>query len=82
MKVYKIELMIVDFDDVGPEEIKHILETTRYPNRCINPTVMHIYGRELGTWSDDNPLNNRDTAAEEYRRLFSKFPLLDLWRKE
>ena len=39
MKVYKIEMMIIDFDDVGEEDIKTIIEDAHYPNHCIAPQI-------------------------------------------
>lgn len=69
MKVYKIELLIVDHDDIG-EEIKSILENARYPNHCIGPKVMNMEEREIGEWEDNNPLNQKATCRQEYNRLF------------
>lgn len=70
MKVYKIELMIIDHDEIGEEEIIEILENTRYPNRCISPDVKKIESRDIGEWSDDHPLNFCSTQDAEYKRLF------------
>lgn len=74
MKVYKIELMIIDHDEVGEENIdtlKSIIEDTRYPNYCISPEVMDIKCREIGEWRDDHPLNKRDEATEYFKKLFN-----------
>lgn len=70
MKVYKVELLIIDFDQLGPDGIKSAIENTRYPNHCISPKVKSTEERDIGEWSDDNPLNFRDTCDAEYRRLF------------
>ena len=35
MKVHKVELYVVDFDEVGTEELKNILENSRYPNKPL-----------------------------------------------
>ena len=70
MKVYKVELCIVDFDELGPDGISCVLENARYPNHCLNPGVMKIEAREIGEWDDDHPLNNRATKEAEFRRLF------------
>ena len=40
VKVHRVEVLIVDFDDLGAEEIGVVLENTRYPNRCISPSVI------------------------------------------
>ena len=70
MKVTKVELMIVDFDNVGEDEIKDVLESARYPNRCISPEVMKMTTVDIGEWSDEHPLNSVDDQQVEYERLF------------
>lgn len=71
MKVHKLEVFIIDFDEVGANEIKEILENGRYPNRCISPEVKSIESRDIGEWDDNHPLNHRDTCEAEYKRLFN-----------
>lgn len=70
MKAYKVEMIIVDFDQLGESEIAEVLEQTRYPNRCIRPEVMKITERDIGEWHDDHPLNKIDTTKQEYQRIF------------
>lgn len=70
MKAYKIELLVIDFDQLGSDEIKSILENSNYPNDCISPSAMRITEAEIGPWSDDNPLNSGKTRAAEYARIF------------
>lgn len=73
-KIYKVELLIIDHDDLGPAELKAVLEHTKYPNRCISPEVKQIETREV-EWSDDHPLNSTGLSAEEeYDRLFKSPP--------
>jgi hypothetical protein len=74
MNVYSIEIMIVDHDKVGADEITVILENTNYPNWCISPRVMKIKSKDIGEWSDDNPLNFTGTAMTEYERIFNDAP--------
>jgi hypothetical protein len=31
-KVYKVELLIIDHDGLGQDEITSVIENTRYPN--------------------------------------------------
>jgi len=71
--VYKIELFVVDHDDIGADDIKETLENTRYPNRCISPHVINIEGRDIGDWDDSNPLNYTTTQKQELARLFSQW---------
>lgn len=70
MKVHKVESYIVDFDDVGEENIKDLIENARFPNRCISLNVIKIATKDIGEWNDDHPLNMRSTAEAELKRLF------------
>jgi hypothetical protein len=72
MKVYKVELMIIDFDNLGAEGIKEELGNTRFSNDCLNPKIMRIDERDAGEWTDEHPLNKLDKFADEYNRLFSE----------
>jgi hypothetical protein len=73
MKVYKIELMVIDFDEVG-EDIPVCIEEARYPNHCITPKVVSINSREIGEWHDDHPLNKKDLWRAHLDHLFSEKP--------
>jgi hypothetical protein len=75
MKAHKVTLVIIDFDDIGAEEIKVVIENVHYPNRCIAPDVVSIETVDVGEWNDDHPLNNRNTAPAEWKRLFLSYPL-------
>ena len=70
MKVYKVILSIIDHDELGSEEIKGVLEDTKYPNWCIAPRVHDIKGVDIGEWNDDHPLNHIATEKTEFERLF------------
>lgn len=70
MKAYRVELLIVDSDNLGDEDIKEVIEETRYPNRCISPEVMSIEGKDIGEWHDEHPLNQLSTSKEYYTQLF------------
>jgi hypothetical protein len=74
MKVYKVEIMIIDHDDLGDKEIKDVIENTRYPNHCINPYVIKTESRDIGEWTDDHPLNMTYKWEKEYHRIFSLSP--------
>ena len=71
MKAHKIEILIIDFDEMGADEIKSTIENTSYPNRCMYPDVMNIETVDLGEWNDEHPLNLKDTFEQEYQRLFN-----------
>ena len=60
MKVYKVELMIIDFDELGADGIISEIENAHYSNHCILPHVMDVYEKDIGKWRDDHPLNMID----------------------
>ena len=72
MKAYELTVKIIDLDEIGEDEIKSVLENTRYANRCISPEVLSIRSADIGKWDDDHPLNQRATAEAEWARLFPK----------
>jgi len=72
MKAYKVELLIIDFDQIGEEEIRYQIEDTKYSNHCISPKVKNIEERDIGEWRDDHPLNSLILEDEEYNRLWKK----------
>jgi hypothetical protein len=70
MKVYKVNVLVTDHDEIGENELKSVLENTMYPNHCISPDVMSIESRDIGEWSDDHPLNLKDKRKDEFNHLF------------
>ena len=72
MQAISIELLILDTDGLGINEIISVLENTRYPNRCISPTVISATQVDIGEWEDTNPLNYSNTVRSEYYRLFGE----------
>lgn len=71
MKAYKLEILIIDFDDLGQESVLEEFGNVRYANDCISPIVKSIRQADIGEWTDDHPLNKRASCDEEYRRLFN-----------
>ena len=71
MKVYKLEILVIDHDGIGHDEVRSVLENQRYPNHCIYPEVKSIDIREI-EWRDDHPLNRTATADAAYRELFAE----------
>lgn len=57
MKAYIAAILIIDHNEVG-DNIKDIIENTRYPNCCINPHVIELVKAEIGEWNDNHPLND------------------------
>ena len=72
MRVMRLEVIVVDTDNIGEKAIREAIEHSKYPNWCITARVRGIETRDIGEWNDDHPLNRRDTAEEELNRLFGK----------
>lgn len=72
MQVMKLEVVVIDFDQIGADGIRDAIECARYPNHCISPTVKAVEVRDIGEWRDDHPLNKSATADAELRRLFGE----------
>ncbi|MDP3937323.1 MAG: hypothetical protein Q8R92_04210 [Deltaproteobacteria bacterium] len=62
MKAYLLRVLVIDHNEVGAG-IRLVIEATRYPNRCIAPTVLDVTEHQIGEWSDDHPLNYAATDA-------------------
>ena len=71
MKVFKLEVLIIDADINSIEEAESIIDTTRYPNHT-NVRAISCREADIGEWEDSNLLNNSDTITGEIERLFPK----------
>lgn len=67
-RVHRITVIVVDHGDLGFECAAEI-ENARYPNDCVNPTVIAVETREV-EWSDDHPLNVTARTREAAAALF------------
>ena len=72
MKAYKVELLIIDFDDCGADEIEGIIENANYPNDFISPNILSIKEAEIGEWYDDHPLNKAEGFEESIKKYFKE----------
>lgn len=70
MKAYKVELLIVDHDELGPDEIVVTLENTKYPNWCIDPIVLTTEEADIGDWEDTHPLNYSTGLRSNTEKFF------------
>ncbi len=59
MKAYKIVVLFLDHDDIGPDEAAQLIENARLPNHIIPGTVMSVEMCDIGEWDDEHPLNTR-----------------------
>ena len=74
MKAYKITILVLDHDEIGRDGIVNAVERTKYPNRCIAPSVQDIEEAEIGEWHDDHAMNHHSTRRGEYQRIFAPAP--------
>lgn len=72
MKAYKIEILVIDFDELGESQIKTELENVNFPNDCVSLNIKSITEKDIGEWTDEHPLNKRATCDAEYQRLFTQ----------
>ena len=63
--IYKVELLVVDTEEMGEEQIRCEFENMRF----INAEVKKIESRKV-EWTDEHPLNKSETCEEAYRKLF------------
>jgi hypothetical protein len=70
MKVYKLEVMVIDEFVKTVEDAKSLFDI-RFPN-WANVEVVTCREADIGEWSDENPLNYMDKTEEEMNRLFPK----------
>lgn len=66
MKAYKVEVLVLDFENYGEEQIAHFINDIDGAS-C---TAMKIQSVEIGRWEDSNPLNSSATHMQEFARLF------------
>ncbi len=65
MKAYKLEVLVIDFENYGEEDIKTIIERAKY----VNADVKSIKSADIGEWSDDHKLNMKVTCEQAYKDL-------------
>jgi len=70
MKVtaYKVVSTVLDFENMGKDEVIYEIENTRYCMTKVNT----IESSEIEEWEDDHPLNHGST----YDEVFSKSKVL------
>lgn len=71
MTAYRLEVFVLDYDEIGEARICDAIERAHYANDCLHPKVKAVTSANVGVWSDEHPLNKRATADAEYRRVFA-----------
>jgi hypothetical protein len=66
MKAYKVEVLVLGFEDMSEDDIVYFIENIKH----LYPTVMSIQSKEIGEWNDDHPLNKTDTIKQTYEELW------------
>lgn len=68
MKLHKLEVYVIDFEDHGVENIANILEDTF----GLSVSVMHAETADIKEWVDpnDDHILNSTTNVEDFRRYF------------
>lgn len=68
MKAYKIELLVIDFENVGKMQCIEYLSEQKY----LDVQIVDTQSADIGEWNDDHPLNSGDhkTWSREYNKLF------------
>ena len=65
--IYKLEVMVLDFECYGEEEVKQIIENHRF----LSVSVMSSKNKKI-EWSYGHPINNVGTKSRAYIDLFSR----------
>ena len=75
VNVFRVEVYVVDFDDLGADGIAQVLENARYPNHCLEGLqVSPAESMEIGEDEyDDSEMNRSDRAVSipAFRKLFA-----------
>ena len=70
MKVMKLVVTVIDFDELGEDGVRDAIETAHYPNHRISLSVRSVEVRDIGEWNDEHPLNHRDKQETKYAHFF------------
>ena len=72
MKAIKVELLIINHDELEESEIRQILEnTSMYPNDCMSPSVMKVQSLDIGEYEDGHPLTKTTEMTTAFAHYFS-----------
>jgi hypothetical protein len=66
MNAHKVELLILDGENISREDVVYFLENVKY----LWPKVLSIKTKEIEDWNDDHPLNKGENLHEGIEELF------------
>lgn len=72
MRVYKIEIMVIDYDQIGYDGIKPIIESVHHHQDHIEPKVMGAKFVEIGELKNNIELITKSTSVAAFHKLFYK----------
>ena len=66
MNAYKIELLVIDHENYGEDDITDALQTVRY----FHPSILSVKEANIEEWNDNHPLNKRKPSKEILDQYF------------
>lgn len=69
VKVHKVEIMIIDHDQLGAEGVRDVIMNQVWPNDCIMPKVTSVESQDV-EYHDQHPLNIGLLWRDAYAKLF------------
>lgn len=69
MNLIKIVMYVVDFDNIGANDIKTIIDNNRYIHLFRFNSVV----KDIGDWDDNHKLNLKDTSIKEFEEYFKEW---------
>lgn len=66
MKAYKFEILVIDHEEIGKNNITEMLKNVRH----LYPSILEIKEAEIGEWYDEHPLNKKETQLEYCKNIF------------
>jgi len=70
VRVYRLEVMVIDSDALGESGIKQELENVSFPNDCLRLRLVSAESREVD-WNDNHPLNMCTSWRGTFLKLFA-----------
>ena len=67
MNAYRFDIVILDSEDVGMDEIYSLLRNAKY----IHPSILKFQSADIGEWYDEHPLNHQDTKKSYCDKIFN-----------
>ena len=72
MKAYKIELVVIDIDDLGADDLIHEIESHSMNNGYVTMVTKLDKTENSEEWDDSNILNQNSCSAEQALAEFER----------